>query len=348
MLIGVGAGSCGPAPTPQPPGSTTTARGVAEPTGPVGDRHTTFDVADNMRPQAIEFYDAYTAYLLLVGCDNLCQGAMFVTFDGGQSWLERKLPVRDVKNLQMYLVDAETVVLVAEPGGWFRSTDSGRTFTSGGPGLPGAAALPRGALLVGCPDGAECASGQVLLDGVPVPVQPKLAGNLRMADRAEEGTIWAISTAGQAVHTATSRDGGRTWQQFGAPITPRGVDMLELHVAPDGSDVWLVASAGTGPVSVHKVEATGWRQVTEGLDLGNGRVASAAAGQGVLAVAGGNEFGYLYSGGRWAPSRRPLAAQWVKALPDGTLVTLSTPGDVWLGTGNGAARTWNHVTVAVS
>ena len=32
-------------------------------------------------------------------------------------------------------------------------------------------------------------------------------------------------------------------------------------------------------------------------------------------------------------------------LADGTLLTVTAPGDVWLGSGNGAARSWSRVTI---
>jgi hypothetical protein len=346
VLVGVGAGSCGPATPPARNDATTSATesSTSRP-GPVGDRHTDFDLADGMRPHTIEFYDGYTAYLMFLGCDNRCQGALFVTFDGGLSWLERKLPVTTVDNLQLYLVDERTVVLFAEPGGWYRSTDTGRTFTLGGPGHPDPANLVRG-VTVGCPTAGDC-PGQVLLDGVALPAQPPLPGRLHNAVRAKDGPIWAISVDGTVVHTAMSADGGRTWQRFGRPVTSSSVEASQLQVSPDGGDVWLIVGAGAGAVAAYKVEGADWREVDARLDLGPGRLASAAAGSGILAVAGGGEFGYLYSDGRWIPSRRPFSAQWVRALPDGTLITLTTPGDVWLGSGNGAARTWNHVTVAV-
>ena len=134
VLVGAGAGACGPN-DPEPPD--TGPRDTAPPERterPSSERHSDLDVADGIRPRAIVFVDATTGYALFAGCpNNVCGGALFVTFDGGFSWVRRELPsgrFDAAEKITMNVVDERTVVLTVGSDGWYRSGNTGRTFGS--------------------------------------------------------------------------------------------------------------------------------------------------------------------------------------------------------------------------
>jgi hypothetical protein len=339
VLFATTGGSCSP-PTSQPiQGSTEGA--IAQVNDP-DSRQNPIDVEPGLRPQSMEFVDFDTGYVLFADCDNVCRGALYVTFDGGRSWLARPLPVSKAAQLRLDVVDGRTVILVTgETTDWYLSTDSGRTFTSGGKGLPPSAAVQRG-VVTGCADVAGCAV-RVLVDGHPVPTPPPLRGDLRAA-AGESGQMWAVGASGKTISTARSDDGGRTWQPFGLPLDVADGRLLRLDVSPDGADVWLSAGPGNNSPAVYVAEAAGWRLVAPDRPLGLAWTASAAVGDGVLAIAG-PRFGYLYRDGRFVASGSPQLIQSLRTLRDGTLMVVSGPNDLWLGTGKGADRRWVYVRV---
>src|SRR5688572_17020775 len=180
VLVGAGAGACGPpGPVPEnrPDGATgpdVEASGTPRPTRqrPSSERHSDLDVPDSVRPRAIDFVDTSTGYALFAGCAGECQGILFVSFDGGFSWVERALPAERFENVNevvMHVVDARTVVLRMGPTVWYRSTDTGRRFTRGAGDAPTPVDLLRG-VGVGCVTGtaADCPRA-VFVDGVPTP-----------------------------------------------------------------------------------------------------------------------------------------------------------------------------------
>jgi hypothetical protein len=221
------------------------------------------------------------------------------------------------------------------------STDSGRTFTSGGTGSPPPTQVQRG-VLTGCPDAAECAA-QVLVEGRPAPTQPQVPGTLRAAARGGSGPIWAVGASGKTITTARSGDGGRTWQPFGSPRDVADASALALEVSRDGADVWLSAGPADSAPAVYVAEAVGWRLVTPALSAGPARTAS-AAGDGVLAIADA-WLSYLYRDGRLVGRGFLCDVRSVRTLRDGTLAVVCGVDDMWLGTGNGADRQWAHVRV---
>lgn len=345
VVLAVGsAGSCGSEEKPRGDGR---ERGSASPTGSVlrasFERHSELPVAEGLRPQVMEFADAYTGYVLLAGCSQSCGGALFATFDGGQSWLERTLPFERAEAVNLWLVDAKTIIVSGRPAGWFRSTDGGRTFVRGGDGEdPGPAEYSRGPG-VGCVERRQECPRVLLLNGAAAPVPPPVNGELRAAARGPDGRLYAAAAAGTAVTAATSADGGRSWAPLGGPLAVPAADSVALSVSPDGKDVWLLAG-GADALAAYLWEPAGWRQVRRDI-AGAGRGSGVAAvGQGVLAVAG-SRFSYLYADGALRNADRPTNATSVRLLADGTLVTSTAPSDVWLGTGDAAARLWSRVTV---
>jgi hypothetical protein len=348
VLVGTGAGSCRPAEPNQQQQPDAQGRETARPARPSSERHNDLEVADGVRPRAIDFVDATTGYALFTGCtNNTCGGALFVTFDGGFSWVERKLPTDrfdSPEKLAMQVVDSKTVVLtVLGPDAWYRSTDTGRTFTQGEGGVPKPSDVLRGV-------GAACVSGggtcpaAVLVDGVPTPAQPTFPVGLRSAAGAPGGPIWAVAADLTTVYTARSDDGGQTWHQAGTPLTVPGTNVLQVSASLDHLDVWLLASGGPGASAAYYMHEEGWHEVNRDVRVSLGIDGGAAAGSGVLAVPG-ERFGFVFADGQWSEAARPSSVRLARMLSDGTLLALAGPGDAWLGTGSGAARLWSRVTV---
>jgi hypothetical protein len=341
VLLAATGGSCSPPSREPVPGSTDRSGTVAE-VNDEDSRRNAIDVDPGLRPQSMDFVDADTGYLMLANCDNGCRGALYVTFDGGRSWRARALPVSGTTQLRLDVVEARTVVLVTgETTDWYVSTDSGRTFASGGKGLPPPTQVQRG-VMTGCANAAGCTI-QVLVEGRPAPTQPQVRGNLRAAARGGSGPIWAVGASGRTITTARSGDGGRTWQLFGSPLDVADASTLRLDVSPDGADVWLSAGPADNSPAVYVAEAAGWRLVTPGLSPGLAGIAS-AAGDGVLAIAQA-WLSYLYRDGRLVGRGFPQVVRSVRTLRDGTLTVVCGVNDMWLGTGNGADRQWAHVRV---
>jgi hypothetical protein len=100
----------------------------------------------------------------------------------------------------------------------------------------------------------------------------------------------------------------------------------------------------TSTAAVFGLAGGAWRPVVSGLPLTAPKATATAAGDGVLAVTG-QRFGYVFSDGRWSDAGRPGSASFARQLSDGTLFTVTSPGDIWLGAGSGAARLWSRVAV---
>jgi hypothetical protein len=344
-----GAGSCGPE-NEKPVVDDDVPHASALPSATVlrasFERHSDLEVAEGLRPQDIQFADAFTGYVLFGGCSQVCLGALFVTYDGGRSWVERKLPFDRAETVSLWMIDAKTIIVAARPAGWYRSTDNGRTFTRGGDGEPGPADYLRGPS-VNCVERQQECTRVLLLDGRPATAQPPLAGDLRGAARAPDGTLYAVAVAtvgaGSTLTTATSADGGRTWTPLGGQVTAPAAEYVSVSVSPDGKDVWLLASSGSA-LSVYQLANGGWREVKRDVAITTRVGGTVALGQGVLAVAGGR-FSFVYSNGQFLNADRPVNAASVRMLGDGTLMTTTAASDIWLGTGDAAARLWTRVTI---
>jgi hypothetical protein len=339
VVLGLGGGGCEP-PPPAKPRPTGSAPGGASAKVRPGDRHSRLDVPAGLVPHSMQFADAHTGYVLFAGCGTRCRAALFVTFDGGQSWLERDLPVTVADGFQLEVLDRDTPVLTTDSTGWYVSHDAGRSFTH-------AQRLPPEVkraswVQVRCPDDDACPP-QVLRDGVALAAQPRLPGHLRSAALGGDGRIWVVSVADTVLHAAVSPDGGRTWQPYGQPLPAAGTESIQMTVSPDGRDVWLLAGSADRSVTVFYAAETVWITVLAGFSLGPDPIAAAAAGGGALAMAG-TEFAFVHRDGR-RTGDRPRRVSWLGVLPDGTLVGSSGPAGTWLGVGAGPNRTWAHVTV---
>jgi hypothetical protein len=345
VLVGAGAGACGPN-DPQPPSQGETARPARTEARPSSERHSDLEVADGVRPRAIDFVDAFTGYALFAGCEKGCGGALFVTFDGGFSWVERRLPsdrFDSVERLAMHVVDEKTVVLTVSSDGWYRSTDTGRTFVRGTGAEPKPSDLFRG-VGVGCATGADCPAS-VLVDGVPTPGQPSFPVGLRSATRGGfDGPIWAVAADLTTAYTARSDDQGRTWHAIGGPLAVPGTNVLQASASQDGLDLWLLASNGPGATAAYYMHPSGWRKISDSVRVSPGITGGTAAGAGVLAVPG-ERFGFLFVDGQFSDAARPRSAGSARTLADGTLFVTVGPADAWLGKGSGAARLWSRVTL---
>jgi hypothetical protein len=360
-LLILTAGACERA-TSRPPPGPSQASGTGSP-GPYTRRATV--PAAGLRPQWVEFADAERGYALFTGCTaNGCRGALFVSLNGGHSWLGRALPVTEGRNIQLYVVDAATIAVLVEPSGWYVSRDFGRSFIAYPPDRE-PAIMARlglgGGVQARCPGGGDaCAQRRVVAVDVegaeaPVPAQPALPGELLRAQRGGDGRIWAVSAAAdahgngakaRALHTAVSTDRGQTWRRL-TPVTGEA-PMLQLAISADGRDVWLAASPGVGWPSLWRYDdERGWLPVGVRRDAGQHRVAVAAAGDGTLAVAVRDRLGLIVDRGtRWVEPEPPVPAGWVSMLADGTLLaSINTPGEIWLGTGAGARRDWVRVVI---
>ncbi|WP_203904185.1 hypothetical protein [Virgisporangium aliadipatigenens] len=343
LLIGAasGGGSCEPTPPPRPAPS---SMGSPVPRVPTGERYNKVDVLTGQQVRGLEFVSSETGFALFADCGQRCRGALFVTFDGGQSWLERPLPFAWADELHMDAVDAHTVLIYTGPRSWFFSRDSGRTFTA-------VAELPAELIAAARDSDPDCAFGSVCqtrpLIEVEVPVgQAALPGQVRAgATAAATRQRWAASVQEGRVHVATSRDGGRSWEAVpdppGSSPAPTSVD---LEVSADGTELWLVTGGPSGIVNVWLLGDGHWFGVGEARDLGPQRTSSVALGRGYLAMAG-SRFGFLSNTGYWWPKDLGGYVQRVRAAADGTVQAFGRPGEVWLGVGQGGERSWFHVVL---
>jgi hypothetical protein len=212
----------------------------------------------------------------------------------------------------------------------------------GGDGEPPPAEYLRGPSL-GCVDQHQECPRILLIDGRPAPVQPPLAGGLRGVERGRDGTVYAVAAAGTTVTVAKSPDGGHRWTPLGGPVSVPVADAVSLSVSPDGKDVWLLAHNAEA-LAAYLWDGHNWREVKRDIATSARPGGMVALGQGVLAVAS-SRFSYLHSDGRFHNADRPMSASSVRLLGDGTLMTSTAPSDVWLGTGEAAARVWSRITI---
>ena len=113
------------------------APSTAAPTKPRGAdevRSTRVDVGPDFTLHTVEFGDRDNGYAIFIGCDQAgpqpaegCPAALFGTHDGGRTWQPIRHPHALAENHQMY-VRGDKLILLAEPHGWWISTDRGRTF----------------------------------------------------------------------------------------------------------------------------------------------------------------------------------------------------------------------------
>ncbi|MET7965868.1 hypothetical protein [Micromonospora sp. NPDC005305] len=325
------------------------------PTAPVPSRAVGFDEVRHVRVAVdrrydrpfVEFADAEHGYALFVAaCDappprGGCPAALlYATMDGGRTWRALRHPHPVAVSQQLYAVPG-ALVLLAEPYGWYTSTDGGVTFAHTTGGEPAALVAARGRFQV-----AEGLGAVAEWDGAtlrPLPAQPAVpglntvggSGDLVVAAGARDGRPFA----------AVSRDGGRHW--VSTPLSWRGdeVGVLRVVIAPDGG-AWLVGERPdrTGfPALWRLVGGPEWAPVGA---VGHPAQARSVAplGAELVAVTVPDGVGVV-AGGRYYRVDWPLTGEhYLTVLDDGTIAARG-PDDVVLGTGWTANRRWVRVVL---
>jgi len=291
----------------------------------------------------------------LDGTDE-CRRALATTTDGGVTWRPSTLPgnLRVARVLDLYPVDARTLVIGIDGVLMYLTTDTGATWTSHvADDLPPAAqrawTTPIGSRwTVRCPglfgfedgvNGFECGRRQLVRIGAgPVAPQPTLAGALMRVVEGRDGRLWLISwhpvEGDLRTRVAVSTDQAATWTEL--PSVPA---LADLTVSPDGHDVWLVAGSPGRLWQVdggRLVERTGLPGQVDSHD-------AVAAGGGVLAVGSENVGGGFWRDGSFTPLPG-LGPASPDVLPDGTVVFSYGNGARLVGTGTGTDRSWVRIS----
>lgn len=338
--------------------------------------------------QIVEFVDAEHGYAQFLRCGPdpsagpaqpgaECAAVVVRTTDGGRSWQRLNHPRRVAANHQMYTGDADTVLLLAEPHGWYLSTDAGRTFRHRPANSRGTPPEYFGVIFGRYWQDYERENAWRIVEktgsgSAPLPAQPTLPGRPGAFEAGADGRLWAASVGDGRVYTSVSADQGRTWQRRDVPAPARGrPDRVRLVISADGRDAWLLgyseSTGGTGGggrsavprmlrkdvglPEIWRFDGVGWTAVpTAGLPSpGPAAVYSfAAVGDGWLAVADGQGTSGYLSGTGYGGSGGGPRLTYVRALRDGTLFGY---GDhqarrIWLGPGAGTERHWVEVMTA--
>jgi len=364
--------------------------GVAAAAGPTSVvtevRRTRLEVPKGMQLQTMEFADATHGYATFVsrypvegsGDSGRYASSLYATADGGRTWKQLADPRRPSLSPQLYTVDSRTLVLLAEPYGWFVSSDGGATFQA----RPAEPAPPEidaiyspyslGAFRVYCEK--RCVLRRY--DGARSTMlpQPNLPGELGAVVSAGD-MLWITSLDSKLTpYTAFSRDGGMTWQRRDVPEHPGGrPTRVDFRVSADGRDVWLVGYLA-GPIpgyhsaafvpSVTSLGAVALRRKDVGVPLlwllsGDRWVSSGTAGAptpsdmpyAVAAIGGGlaavtGPHGLALVDATWHPIDMTPRPEWVTTLRDGTVAASAsrpTSGTMFLGRREGRGLSWVQV-----
>ena len=383
MLLGatltLALAGCQPGANPAPSPAPRAGDAVGAPTSIVSEvRRSKLAVPKGMALLTMEFADASHGYAAFVseypvsgtGDDARYASSLFATVDGGRTWKQLADPRRPSRSPQLYTVDARTIVLLADPYAWYVSRDGGATFSQ----RPDDPAPPELDSLQS-PYRLDCADGCVIkrYDGhsSTLLAQPTLPGDLGAVIQAGD-SLWAASLdASGTPFTATSRDGGKSWQRRDVPAHDGGrPTRVNLQVSPDGGDVWLVGYL-VGPIpGYHRVGGglgsalplrrkdlgvpllwlrEGDRWVPKGTvgapEPSQNPFAVAAVGGGLAAVTGPH--GLALVDGAWHEIQMSPRPEWVTALRDGTVVAAApTNGSLFLGRRSGRDLSWVEVAVS--
>ncbi|MFE9694160.1 hypothetical protein [Micromonospora sp. NPDC005806] len=307
-------------------------------------RHVRVAVPERYDRPFVEFVDAEHGYALFAACDSQppgrsCSAHLYSTLDGGRSWQPLRHPRPVAEDQQLYAAPG-VLALLAEPYGWYTSTDGGAGFihTTGDeppPVLVGARG--RFQVIEGLGEVGEW-DGQRLR---PLANQASVPG---LNTVGQDGDLLvAAGAAGGRPYAAISRNQGRSWRATPVPALDGEVGVLRVTLAPDGG-MWLVGERPdrTGfPALWRFAGPTSWERVRA-----DGHPAQARSvvpiGAGLLAVTGPGGVGVV-AGGRYYHVDWPLTADhYLTVLADGTIVARG-PADVILGTGWTANRRWVKV-----
>jgi hypothetical protein len=329
---------------PPPPAATVSAAAFEV-------RTTAVPVPAGYRRTTVEFSDAEHGAALYVRCSaptggpNDCAAVLVVTQDGGRSWQRRRHPEPDAEDHQLYVGRSGTIVLAAEPRGWYVSADYGRTFrTLPYQPLPVAYRTLEGPYEICC-DGGEPVLRRFFGDRpVPVATRPPIPGALVAVAYRPSWDLWVASLDAGRPYTAYSRNEGRTWTVAPVPGPDSGLQSLRLQSSTDQLDLWLVGDRDrTSFPAVWALGAGGWkRPALRGAP--STYAATVAVGAGVLAVTGPAGTGLLTGSGRYVVTDWP-AGGGLRALIDGTLLVTGERGEVWLGMGGPVQRRWAQLVL---
>jgi hypothetical protein len=329
---------------------------VSASAGPIAEvRRARVPIPMDFTPQSLTFVDSTRGYALYTKCqegsapNRSCAASLIATVDGGRTWSVRRHPQPYATDQQMVVSDSASVMLLAEPYGWYLSRDGGLTFRrTGSPEEPpdDYYTLPGRFQIWRWGDGPGRLVEYLDRHRRDVPVQPPLAGGPTDVKYDEAGRLWATGLQGGRVQVAMSRDDGRTWQRQQVPGPNAGLVSARLEISPGAGDVWLLAE--TAPSAFPRLwlfDGAGW---VEQAALGAPRQVRSvvAVGRSVLAVSElGSEAGLVVPP-RYSECDWPIGNTFMRVLFDGTL--LSEPdsrGEVFLGLGHGVDRRWVQVVV---
>ncbi|PWU60002.1 hypothetical protein DLE60_13335 [Micromonospora globispora] len=308
-------------------------------------RRTRLALPQRYGPPFVEFVDAGHGYALFASCDGQppgrdCTALLYSTVDGGRSWQPLPHPRPVAEDQQLYAAPG-VLALLAEPYGWYTSTDGGASFTHTSGSEP--------PVLMGARGRFQVIEGQDAIgewDGGrlrPLAAQPSVPG---LNSVGEEGDLLVAAGAdGGRPYAAISRNQGRSWRTTPVPVPDGEVAVLRTVLAPDGG-IWLIGERPdrTGfPAFWRFAGPAAWARVGA---VGHPAQARSVApiGAGLLAVTGPDGVGVV-AGGRYYHVDWPLTGDhYLTVLVDGTIAARG-PDDVILGIGWTANRRWVKVTL---
>lgn len=337
-------------PRPPSPAPTPSAAAPTKPRGADEVRRTRFDLGPDFTLHTVEFADRDNGYAIFLGCDQAgpipaggCPAKLFGTHDGARTWQPIRHPHPLAKNHQMY-VRGDRLILLAEPHGWWISTDQGRTFThdatkDGTPYLY----LEAFGRYQSCCDAdddrrvVEFAGGKMR----PVPTQPPIpsVGTVGFG----RDLLYAAGLKDGKPYAAVSADRGRTWKP--TPVNADGdLDMIQIMISYGGEHAWLVGTRlRFGFPQLWLYDGQGWRPSgTEGHPLEY--LSAAPLDDGSVAITGPAGAGVVI-GGAYRELDWPVGRGWVTVLPDGTVFS-QVDRDTWLGEGTGTERRWIRIELS--
>jgi hypothetical protein len=340
-----------PAPArPPPPGASASTRaGIAEV------RRAQVPVSIEFANRTLTFVDSNRGYAFYTRCDDedqtpdpTCEASLLATVDGGRTWSVRQHPRPFATDQQMIVSDTGTLLLLAEPYGWYVSADGGVSFRYTGSGLqpPAAYYLLSGRFQLWRSEHEPVR----LVDYVDghrrgLPTQPPLIQGATDVKYDESGRLWVAGLDGGRAFVSLSRDDGRTWQRQEVPGPSGSLVSAWLEVSPGGGDVWLLGQpTSTAFPRLWLFDGASW---VERPAIGSPpRMRSVAAlGDGVLAVSEPGGGGGLVVPPRYRASDWPLADANLRVLSDGTLMSKRAYGEVFLAAGHGLYRRWVQIVV---
>ncbi|MFF3853084.1 hypothetical protein [Micromonospora sp. NPDC002575] len=318
-------------PTPSPPATAVELREVRVPVGKGYDF------------PYVEFVTAEQAYALFSGCPARpaardCPAVLYATVDGGRSWRRLVLPRVVAEHPQLYAAPG-VLALLAEPHGWYTSTDGGHTFAHTAQ-EPVAWRAAQGRFQI------DEATGRVARwegrRATPLPAQPSVRDPHGVVEA--RGLLVVAGVDGGKPYAAVSADRGRTWQRTPVPTPGGEVGVLRPTVGPDG-EARLV---GWPP------DRTAfpflWRYLGRWVPvLATGHPARASSvvplTTGRFAVNGPDGVGVV-ADGRYGPLDWPVTPEHhLTLLADGTLVGRAAD-EVLLAAGPVGDRRWARVVLA--